>query len=101
MYSILFAHPLVKAITTWDFRDGAWLGAPSGFLRKDGSTKPAYDVLYNLVHKEWSTDETLTTDENGYVRIDAIKGDYLIEGKGKSAKATFNKDGEEVIILKQ
>lgn len=100
MYSILFAHPLVKAITTWDFRDGAWLGAPSGFLRKDGSTKPAYDVLYNLVHKEWSTDETLTTDENGYVSIDAIKGDYLIETEGKSAKARFDKIGEQAVTVK-
>ena len=25
MYRILFAHPLVEAITTWDYRDGAWL----------------------------------------------------------------------------
>ena len=99
MYSLLFAHPLVKAITTWDFRDGAWLGAPSGFLRKDGSVKPAYETLYNLVKKEWSTDETLTTDENGFVKIDAIKGDYVIEAAGKSVNATFVTDGEEKITI--
>ena len=28
MYSILFAHPQVEAITTWDFNDGCWLKAP-------------------------------------------------------------------------
>ena len=99
MYSLLFAHPQVKAITTWDFKDGAWLGAPSGFLRKDGSTKPVYDTLYNLVKKEWSTDETLTTDENGFVKIDAFKGDYVIEALGKSVNATFLADGEEKITI--
>ncbi|MBO4784392.1 MAG: endo-1,4-beta-xylanase [Lachnospiraceae bacterium] len=99
MYSLLFAHPQVKAITTWDFKDGAWLGAPSGFLRKDGSTKPVYDTLYNLVKKEWSTDETLTTDENGFVKIDAFKGDYVIEALGKSVNATFLSDGEEKITI--
>ena len=99
MYSLLFAHPQVKAITTWDFKDGAWLGAPSGFIRKDGSTKPVYDTLYNLVKKEWSTDETLTTDENGFVKIDAFKGDYIIEAAGKSVNATFSADGEEKITI--
>ena len=99
MYSLLFAHPLVKAITTWDFRDGAWLGAPSGFLRKDGSLKPAYETLYNLVKKDWSTDDTLTTDENGFVKIDVFKGDYIIEVNGKSVKAKFTADGEEQITI--
>ena len=101
MYGILFSHPLVKAITTWDFRDGAWLGAPSGFLRKDGSTKPCYDMLYNLVHKEWSTDENLVTDENGFVKVEAFKGEYVIETEGKSAKAVFSEDGEQGITIKR
>lgn len=42
MYSILFQHPLVEAVTTWNFSDhNAWLGAPAGLLRKDNSPKPA------------------------------------------------------------
>ena len=99
MYRMLFAHPLVEAITTWDFRDGAWLKAPSGIIRKDGTVKPAYDMLKNLIHKEWSTDETLTTDENGFVRLDAFKGEYIIEAKGKNTDALFSDDGEQQIII--
>ena len=99
MYSLLFAHPLVKAITTWDFKDGAWLGAPSGLLRKDGSIKPSYEMLDRLINKEWSTDETLLTDENGFVKIDAFKGDYVIEAMGKSVNATFTESGEEIIRI--
>ena len=99
MYSLLFAHPLVKAITTWDFKDGAWLGAPSGLLRKDGSIKPSYEMLDRLINKEWSTDETLLTDENGFVKIDAFKGDYVIEAIGKSVNACFTESGEEIIRI--
>jgi len=46
-YKTLFAHPLVKSITWWDFVDGKWLGAPSGLLRKDMTAKPAFDELVN------------------------------------------------------
>ena len=32
-YSAIFEdHPLVTAITNWDYGDGAWLNAPSGFM---------------------------------------------------------------------
>ena len=78
MYRILFAHPLVKAITTWDFRDGAWLNAPSGFVRKDNSGKPSYEMLKKLIKEEWWTNTTVKTDADGYAEIGAFKGDYRI-----------------------
>lgn len=99
MYSLLFANPLVEAITTWDFRDGAWLKAPSGVVRADGSIKPAYETLMNLIHKEWSTDEVFTTDENGFVKIDAIKGEYSLEVSGRSVNVTFDNNDEEQITV--
>ena len=46
---ILFEHPLVEAITTWDYRDGAWLKAPSGYVREDNSKKPSYEMLRRIV----------------------------------------------------
>ena len=85
MYRILFSHPLVEAITTWDYRDGAWLGAPSGFIRKDNSLKPAYNMLKKLVREEWWTDTVVTTDAEGYISVDAFKGDYNISVDGKTA----------------
>ncbi len=48
MDEFVFAHPLVEAVTQWDFTDGGWLGAPSGLVRKDGSPKPAIDVLKEI-----------------------------------------------------
>lgn len=52
-YKTLFSHPLVEGITWWDISDGGWLNAPAGLLRKDGSSKPAYDELMKLVKGEW------------------------------------------------
>ncbi len=93
MYRRLFEHPLVEAITTWDFRDGAWLGAPSGFVRKDNSLKPSYNMLRKLVKEEWSTDITVVTDSEGYADVEGFKGDYIIEGDGVSAEAQFIDNG--------
>ena len=49
MYGILLNSPSVKAATYWDFADGAWLNAPSGLVRVDGTPKPAYDRLKSIV----------------------------------------------------
>ena len=100
MYRILFSHPLVEAITTWDFHDGAWLKAPSGFVHKDGSKKPSFEMLKKLVKEEWWTDESVTTDENGYLSISAFKGEYEISVDGITAAAELVDDEELVVTLK-
>lgn len=99
MYRILFAHPLVEAITTWDFKDGAWLNAPSGFIRRDKTTKPSYDMLKKLIKDEWFTDTTVKTDADGWALVNAFKGTYSIEAEGKNATTEFIDDTEAVIAL--
>ena len=99
MYRVLFSHPQVKAITTWDYRDGAWLKAPSGFLRLDNSVKPSYTMLKDLVRGEWWTDTSVTTDKDGYAVIDAFKGDYSLSFEGKKAAVTFTDDSETKVKL--
>ncbi len=101
MYRILFEHPLVEAITGWDFTDGAWLGAPSGVLRKDGSPKPSYEMLKDLIHNEWWTVSDVTTDEAGYVTLTGFKGDYeLTDGKACAALSLReSSDTAETVVL--
>lgn len=101
MYRILFSHPSVKAITGWDFTDGAWLNAPSGVLRRDNSPKPVYEMLMKLIKNEWWTDCEICTDDNGFVCAEGFKGDYLIIDGEKSAKLKLT-DGitEGKIVLK-
>lgn len=98
MYRILFEHPLVEAITTWDFKDGAWLGAPSGFLRKDNSRKPSFEMLKRLTHEEWWTNTEVVTDENGFATVEAFKGDYNISADGKAdAAVKLDSDGTDTM----
>ncbi len=86
MYTVLFSHPLVEAITTWDFNDGCWLKAPSGFVREDNSEKPSYYALQKLIHGDWETHQTLTTDANGCLSFTGFKGGYALKADGKTAK---------------
>lgn len=81
MYRILFADPNIKAITGWDFADGAWLNAPSGLVTKDNRCKPAYDRLLSLVKGEWWTkDQVIRTNSEGFVTVNGTKGTYKING---------------------
>lgn len=99
MYRILFSHPLVEAITTWDFKDGAWLRAPSGFLRLDNSRKPSFHMLKKLVKEEWWTDEEVRTDAQGYATVSVFKGEYLLSFDGKEAAATLDDDTDLSVTL--
>ena len=91
MYSILFAHPMVDAITTWDFNDGCWLKAPSGFVHEDNTEKPAYSALEKLIHGTWESHEALMTDTEGFVTFTGFKGGYTIHSD--KGNASFNLTG--------
>ena len=100
MYRILFSHPLVQAITTWDYKDGAWLKAPSGYIRLDNSLKPSYKMLKNLVRNEWWTDTEVMTDAEGYANVEAFKGEYSISCDGASANTELNNNNSLILVLK-
>lgn len=100
MYSILFSHPSVEAITTWDFNDGCWLKAPSGFVHEDNSEKPSYHALRGLIHGDWETHETLTTDGDGYVSFSGFKGGYTVQAEAGSTGFTLEKDLDDQLTLK-
>ncbi len=95
MYRILFSHPQVEAITGWDFADGAWLGAPSGVIRKDNSVKPAYNKLKELIKEEWWTNTQVQTDENGYAIIEGFKGDYSLSWSEKEVSIQLSSSCQE------
>ena len=106
VYTILFSHPAVEAITWWDFADyHAWQGAPAGFLRKDMSPKPAYEVLDRLVNETWRTDVSLSTNADGTASTRAFHGDYVIEittPDGKTTELPLTvQSGENVFQISQ
>ena len=92
MVDTLFAHPQVEAFTNWDFTDGAWLGAPAGLVRLDGSRKPSFEALKERIRGDWHTKLTLMTDEKGQVAVDGFRGEYELCCGGKTAAFTLGKD---------
>jgi len=78
MYTILFGHPAVEAITWWDIVDGNWLSAPSGLVSREMAPKPAYDRLKKLIKEEWRTNASGLTGSNGAYTASAFYGEYDI-----------------------
>jgi GH35 family endo-1,4-beta-xylanase len=78
LYTVLFSHPAVEAITWWDFMDGAWQGAPAGLVRADLTPKPAYERLMGLVKGKWWTAAEAETDAAGAARFRGFLGRYRI-----------------------
>ena len=98
MYRFLFAHPLVEAITGWDFTDGAWLGAPSGVLRTDNSEKPSYRMLRDLIHREWHTSKRVRTDENGLALLNGFRGTYTLTGEKTCGTFHLGREREGITV---
>ncbi len=100
MYSILFKHPLVEAITTWNFSDeGAWLGAPAGIVRVDNTPKPSYELLKKRIKGDWSTNVTVTTDDDGTVSFHGFVGEYDLICGDKKASFQLDKDVDSVRLV--
>jgi len=88
---VLFSHPKIAGIIWSDFADGNPNSeSPDGLMRKDGTPKPIYGKLADLIHKEWWTTTSGTTDSTGKYSIQAFYGEYAIsitDSKGKIVKA--------------
>jgi len=79
LYTVLFSHPAVAAITWWDFTDqGAWQRAPAGLVRDDMTPKPAYERLRELIKGQWWTTMETATGPGGTVSFAGFLGEYEI-----------------------
>jgi len=90
-YRSLAAHPSVQVGTYWGITDaGAWLGAPGGLVRADGTPKPAYDALRRLVKEDWwVAPTTVRTDAEGRVEVLGWAGDYRVTAGDATATLTL------------
>ncbi|TFB67533.1 endo-1,4-beta-xylanase [Cryobacterium sp. Hz9] len=79
-YRSLVSHPSVEAITYWGITDaGAWLGAPIGLVRANGTPKPSYQALHGLVKGEWwLAPTTVVTDAEGRITVKGFSGEYQL-----------------------
>ena len=101
-YRILFSHPAVHGVTWWDFSDhGAWLGAPSGLVRKDMTPKPAYESLMKMARQEWwNAPQKLTTGKDGVVTFAGFLGSYLAQAGAASGSFDLPTAGKATATVK-
>jgi GH35 family endo-1,4-beta-xylanase len=79
IYTLLYSHPAVEAITWWDFADyHAWQGAPCGLVRADMSPKPLYERLMELVWGEWATHYAAPLGDDA-LTVPCAAGEHLVE----------------------
>jgi endo-1,4-beta-xylanase len=92
-YRSLVSHPAVEAITYWGITDdGAWLGAPVGLVRGDGTPKPSYDALHALIKGEWwLPPTTMRTDADGRLEVTGFFGDYRATAHGETTAFSISR----------
>jgi len=90
-YRSLVAHPAVESINYWGLTDaGAWLGAPAGLVRADGTRKPAYDAIEALIKSEWWLPPTpMRTGAEGTLTVEGFLGDYTVTAGDHTTEFTI------------
>ena len=110
LYSLWFSHEKVEKIIYWNLVDGyaAFTEAGNmtqgenyfrgGLLRFDMSEKPAFKRLKKLIKEVWTTNETVSVDENGNASFRGFYGDYEISVDGKEYTVKLLSNGECVEV---
>ncbi|MFC7376780.1 MULTISPECIES: endo-1,4-beta-xylanase [unclassified Brachybacterium] len=94
-YRTVLSHDTVESLTYWGLDDAtAWLGAPAGLVRPDGTPKPGYHALRALIGTDWWLEcEERRTDDDGVLRFRGFAGDYSVSIAGASVCVTVPRGG--------
>jgi endo-1,4-beta-xylanase len=88
-YRLWFSHPNVEMINWWNLADGTALKTsrfdenkwPPGLVREDLSPKPAFQVLRDLIRKEWWTKSAQNSGPGSSLKVQGFYGDYQLTAK--------------------
>jgi|GEM_PF-1007668 len=75
-FTIAFGNPHINKITYWSVMDKE--GSSVGLVRRDGSPKPAYHALKELITENWMTRGQAITDAGGRISFRGFVGTYDI-----------------------
>ena len=100
-YTTLVAHPSVEAITYWGLTDdGAWLNAPGGLVRADGTPKPAYRALHGLIKDRWWLAPTpVRTDAEGRIGVEGFAGHYRVTAGDRSGTVVLDAGAGVAVVV--
>ena len=109
LYKTWFATRNMKSIVWWNLVDGYAAYAPlgsnqgenrcgGGLIRFDMSPKPAYEVLDNLINKEWNTSFEAVVGKNGELSFRGFYGEYEVIVDDNTYTVNFDSDGLEISL---
>lgn len=102
-YRTVLSQPAVESLTYWGLGDrGAWLGAPAGLVRADGTPKPAYAALSTLITEEWWVrDRTVQADGDGVLTLRGFAGRYRVDVDGAEYEVTIPRGGGDLEVRRE
>jgi GH35 family endo-1,4-beta-xylanase len=105
LYRLWFSVPKMAGIVYWNFLDGTQFRsnnlaqATAGLLDESMGEKPAYQAIYQLVHREWMTRLTAKSDAEGKAQFRGFYGQYTVQvtagGRSQEFHLDLTKDGPE------
>lgn len=102
LLTVCFSHPRVKWFLMWGFWEGRHWKPNGAMIRKDWSPKPSFAVWRDLVHQQWQTRETRTTDLMGAAVVHGYRGRYRIQAsqgnRTVSAEAILGSGGSTITL---
>ena len=96
-----FSHPACSGFVFWGFWEASHWRPDSAMFRKDWSEKLNLEVYRDLVFKEWWTNETGKTNDNGEFAVRGFKGSYRIASGENETEAVIGDTRNKVEILKK
>jgi endo-1,4-beta-xylanase len=92
----VFSHPAVTGVISWGFWEGSHWKPRAAFWDRDWMVRPNGRIFLDLFERQWTTNETMTTDAAGRCTIRAFKGRITVSAAagGASGSATVELDGD-------
>ena len=78
-----YSHPAISGILIWGFWDQRHWIKNGGIIASDGRAKPAADSVYQLWHKNWTTDTSARADASGKAHFRGFPGKYELRFENK------------------
>ena len=95
IYTLAFAHPQVSHLSYWGSSD--WFDT-------QGKPTHLFEAIFGLIKKQWSSQDSLTTNAEGEITLRAFYGDYNLlwrdeQGNQHPVSVSLNKGQPEVNVV--
>jgi endo-1,4-beta-xylanase len=99
----LFSHPNVKGIMLWGFWAGRHWRPEGALYALDWTPRPVAQAWIDMVQKDWTTNTTLSTNDQGAAKIRGFCGLYDLTATAGSmsqtATGSLSTDGTKITIV--